>query len=288
MIVKYSKQVFSASVAFSALLGLGAASAADLPVKAPPPVVPIFNWTGFYIGGNLGGELGHYNDPFAVAGTTAFGATAPPVTIPLASNNGSFTGGGQIGYRWQQPGSQWVGGVEADFNWVDLKNTRTLTAAQLPPANITFVSGDSLSAKTNFQSSIRGSLGLTWDRLLWYVTGGVAFANTEATANFIQTIGGGILFPASSGSQTRTLIGGTIGTGLTYALNNNWDIGAEYRFTSYGGSDFGLGSVAAIAAPGGVLFATVPASTHLSLTTNEVRLRVNYRFDWAAPVVAKY
>ena len=285
--MKNSKLFFSVAVACSALLGVGAASAADLPLKAPPPVAPIFNWTGFYIGGNIGGETGHYNDPFAVGGTTAFGFTAPPVIIPLASNNGSVTGGGQIGYRWQQPGSQWVGGIEADFNWVDLKNTQTLTAAQLPPANATFVPGDSSSAKTNFQSSIRGSLGLTWDRLLWYVTAGVAVANTQASSNFIQTTAGGITFPASSGSQTKTLVGGTIGTGVAYALNRNWDIGGEYRFTSYAGSDFGLGSVAAVSGGPG-LFASVPASTHLNLTTNEVRLRLNYRFDWAAPVVASY
>jgi len=270
------------------LLGIGAASAADLPVKALPPVAPIFNWTGFYIGGNVGGEWGHYNDPFAVGGTTAFGVTVLPGTVPLASNNNSFTGGGQIGYRWQQPGSQWVAGVEADFNWVDLKTTQTLTAAQLSPATSgVFIAGDSLSAKTNFQSSIRGNLGLTFDRLLWYVTAGVAFANTQASANFIAVTAGRIAFPASSGSQTNTLVGGTIGTGLTYAVDKNWDIGGEYRFTSYGASDFGLGSVAAIGTAGGV-FAPVPASTHLNLTTNEVRFKVNYRFDWATPVVAKY
>jgi outer membrane immunogenic protein len=283
--MKNSKLVFSAAVAFSALLGVGAACAADLPVKALPPVVPIFNWTGFYVGGNVGGEWGHYKDPFAVAGTTAFGVTVPAGTIPFASNNSSFTGGGQIGYRWQQPGSQWVVGAETDFNWVDLKTTQTVTAGLLPAG--VFVTGDSLSAKTNFQSSIRGNLGLTFDRWLWYVTAGVAFANTQASASFIQTIAGAITFPASSGSQTNTLVGGTIGTGLTYALDRNWDIGAEYRFTSYGGSDFGLGTVAAIGTAGG-LFAPVPASTHLNLTTNEVRFRVNYRFDWAAPLVAKY
>ncbi|WP_159011095.1 outer membrane beta-barrel protein [Bradyrhizobium sp. S69] len=285
--MKNSGRVSSAVLAFSALLGVGAASAADLPVKALPPVEPIFNWTGLYIGGNVGGEWDHYRDPFSVGGTTAFGITETPGTVPLSSNNSSVTGGGQIGYRWQQPGSQWVGGVEADFNWADLKRTQTLTAGLLSPTTGVFVPGDSLSTKTDFQSSIRGNLGLTFDRLLWYVTGGVAFANTQASANFIQTTSGGVNFPASSGSQTKTLVGGTVGTGLTYALNKNWDIGAEYRFTSYGASDYGLGSVAAIGSAAGVFF-PVPASTHLSLTTNEVRFRLNYRFDWLAPVVARY
>jgi outer membrane immunogenic protein len=284
-----SKLILSATGALSAILTIGAASAADLPMytKAAPVVAPVANWTGFYIGGNVGGEWGKFNDPLSVAGVTAFGLVAPPVTIPLTSKNSSFTGGGQIGYRWQTA-SNWVVGIEGDLNWVDLKNSQILTLAQFPANNITFVPGDSFSVKTNWQSSIRGSVGYAWDRFLAYVTGGVAFANTQASSNFIQTTSGGITFPASAGSQTKTLVGGTVGVGLAYALNKNWDIGAEYRYTSYNGSDFGLGTVAAIAAPGGGTFAFVPATSHVDLSTNEIRFRANYRFDWSAPVVAKY
>jgi outer membrane immunogenic protein len=278
---------------FLAISGLAmataSASAADMAVKAPAykaPPMEVFSWTGFYIGGDVGGEWGRFRDTLSVPAVTAFGVTAPAVTIPLGSNNSSFTGGGQIGYRWQSP-SNWVLGVEGDFNWVELKNTQTLTAALLPPTNLTFVAGDSLSLKTNWESSIRGSVGYAWGHFLAYVTGGVAFANVQASSNFIATTVGPFVFPASAGSQTKTLTGGTVGVGFAYAVNKNWDIGAEYRYTQYDGKDFAVGSVAALAGPGGAL-AFVPATAHSDLTTNEVRIRANYKFDWAGPVVARY
>lgn len=276
-----SKLILSVTAFAGAILGIGAASAADLPMyaKAAPGVAPVYNWTGFYVGGNVGGEWGRFNDPFAVAAVTAFGITAPAGTIPLSSTDSSFTAGGQIGYRWQSA-TRWVLGVEGDFNWVDLKNTQTLTAPQIGAGNITFVPGDSLSVKTNWQSSIRGSVGYAWDRVLAYVTGGVAFANVEASSNFISTTSGAIVFPASAGSETKTLVGGTVGVGFAYAVTRNWDIGAEYRYTKYDGADFGLGTVAAIGAAGPT-FAFTPATSHVDLSTNEVRFRANYRFDWA-------
>src|SRR6202012_4329758 len=164
-VMNSSKLILSAAVAASAIVGIGAASAAGLPMyaKAAPGVVSVYDWTGFYVGGNVGGEWGRFNDPFAVAAVTAFGITAPAGTIPLSSTDSSFTAGGQIGYRWQSA-TRWVLGVEGDFNWVDLKKTQTLTAPQIPAGNITFVPGDSLSVKTNWQSSIRGSVGYAWDR----------------------------------------------------------------------------------------------------------------------------
>jgi outer membrane immunogenic protein len=120
-----------ASIISVSIGGFGAASAADMPIKAPAykaPPVAVYNWTGFYIRGNVGGEWGRFNDPFSAAAVTAFGIIGPAETIPLSSNNSSFTGGGQIGYRWQSS-TNWVLGVEGDFNWVDLKNSQTLTAA---------------------------------------------------------------------------------------------------------------------------------------------------------------
>ena len=56
--MKNSKLVFAATVAVSATLGIGAASAADMPVKAytkAPPMVAMYDWSGFYIGLNGGG-----------------------------------------------------------------------------------------------------------------------------------------------------------------------------------------------------------------------------------------
>ena len=94
------------------------AQAADLPrAPAPAPMAPVayappvYNWTGFYIGGHLGGGFANssWNDPFS-GGTDTF-------------NKGGFLGGGQIGYNAQ---FNWlVFGVEGDFSWTGLKGSGT-------------------------------------------------------------------------------------------------------------------------------------------------------------------
>src|SRR4051812_18913951 len=136
-----------------ALFGLTAtALAADLPRRtdvAPAPyvaAVPVFTWTGFYIGGNAGyGFSDRNNDPFNDDfGFTNFGsglsvqtnAGLAPV-VPLSGfNNGfggfdnrnrhdGFVGGGQIGYNLQlTPGSGFVIGIEADAQYADFGRRR--------------------------------------------------------------------------------------------------------------------------------------------------------------------
>ena len=112
------KKFFLATVGLVALVGMAApASAADMAVKArpPPPVVaPIYDWTGFYIGGNGGwGQSRNCWDFLDVAGF-AFASGC-------RDRSGGLVGG-QIGYRWQA--SQWVFGLEAQGDWADLSNTR--------------------------------------------------------------------------------------------------------------------------------------------------------------------
>src|SRR5262249_49788539 len=88
------------------------ASAAHLraPVtKAPPPVTMVYNWTGFYCGGHVGGAWGD-KDWVAVG------------VGPLGSHNvDGFIGGGQVGYNYQV--GRWVFGVEADFSWADVNGS---------------------------------------------------------------------------------------------------------------------------------------------------------------------
>src|SRR5262249_47538302 len=96
----------------SAMWMIGAASAADLPArmvtKAPvlPPPPPMYNWTGFYAGVNVGGSWGHQDTALVTAAGTA-------LTNSLDVNG--VVGGAQVGYNWQGYGSPWVFGVEADI-----------------------------------------------------------------------------------------------------------------------------------------------------------------------------
>jgi opacity protein-like surface antigen len=89
------------------------------------------------------------------------------------------------------------------------------------------------------------------------------------------------------------LVGGTIGAGLAYALTKNWEIGGEYRYSRYQAGNYGLGQVAGVC--GNIALAAVVigcinqnATGHKALETNEVLFKLNYRFDWAGAVVAKY
>jgi len=84
------------------------AMAADMPVKAPPPAPPpAWTWTGFYIGGNIGGAWGHSSyctDASVLTGTSPCLVGPPPMEVVNQSPSG-VVGGGQIGVRWEAPNS---------------------------------------------------------------------------------------------------------------------------------------------------------------------------------------
>src|SRR5215470_10112498 len=140
------KKLLLASVA---LLALAApAAAADIPArtytKAPvytPPQV-IYNWTGFYIGGHVGG---------AFAGDNS-----------LQSTDGRFLGGVQGGFDYQFA-PNWVGGIEAQFSWLDRNNT-----------GIAFPGGGLITTRNDQLASVTGRFGYTWGPALLYAKGGFA------------------------------------------------------------------------------------------------------------------
>src|SRR5580765_7619808 len=160
------------------LLGLCAAAfaaapaiAADLPLKAPPlPPPPVFSWTGFYIGANIGGKWANVGHEVTGAGTT------------FTFNNdtaSSFIGGGQIGYNWQT--GAWVFGIEGDIDAQDFSRSRVVGTTIGP-----FIAGDTFSAESRWQASLRGRIGYAaWDRTLLYVTGGGAWTNFKGTASLV-------------------------------------------------------------------------------------------------------
>jgi outer membrane immunogenic protein len=284
-----SSAVVSSVLAANTILSLGAASAADMPVKAPPlPVVEVYNWTGCYVGVNGGWSGGRFREsvdsPAGVAVLPGIAAT------PFAAdhldlgrlNVDSGAAGGQIGCRWETP-SHWVFGAEGNFDWTDLHGTIT---ARTPGTGLSvFIPGDYYGNSARWESSVRGIVGRSFDKWLIYATGGLAMINVRMDGNFIATVVNAIPFPASSGGSSNTLYGFTVGAGAAYAFARNWDVGAEYRYSQYNGDDFNLGSVAAICVVGACTNTTVTG--HKDLSTQEVLLKLNYRFSPGA-VVAKY
>jgi outer membrane immunogenic protein len=269
-----------ASVGAIALTG-SAAFAADLPSRAPPPVYlpppPIFTWTGFYIGGQVGGAWG--------TGGSSFSAF-DPVTDTFVDNSfgsgnpGGVIGGGHIGFDYQIPGWNWfsssgvVIGVEGTVDGSSLSKTTVVTLPGI------FVNSATLTAQSSLdiQGSVRGRLGIAWDRVLIYATGGVAFGGINTDFQLSGVDEAGVPFFAST-SRSNSRTGWTVGGGIEYALTNNWLIGAEYRFT-----DFGTISREAALSDGGFF------SGQRRLEENQVQARISYKFDWYTPppVVSKY
>jgi outer membrane immunogenic protein len=217
------KQVLSTLAAVAVLSAATSAFAADIPGRrAPqsfePRAVPAFAWTGFYLGLNAGAVWGDY---------TKVGKVIDAKT--------GFTGGLTVGYN-QQLGQQFVAGLEADYNYSGLGG-RGFTV----PAGVA-VKGDMTSFGT-----VRGRLGMSFDRALVYATGGYAFGFSKISG------------PALSSSHTHH--GYVVGAGLEYAFTNNISAKAEYLYMPLGGDN-------ALALPGG----------KTGIDASVIRAGVNYRF----------
>jgi outer membrane immunogenic protein len=286
--IKLSMVAAIASISF-----VGAASAADMPVKARPMPAPVFTWTGCYIGGNVGGKWAHtsgtvYAGPTPATGTAPLIAPAFPAggTLLPGMTGGSPIGGAQVGCNYQI--DHWVFGIEADADGQNISYNRLLGPPNLPGP---FVNGDNMTVRDYWEASVRGRVGYAWDRLLIYGTGGVSFTTLRAGANYIPVTVGTVNFPYSSIVDSANLVGPTVGAGVEYMFTQNWSWGLEGRYTWYGTHTFNGGNLATTAAIGttGVLFAYAPTSQSLSLNTGEVMFKLNYHFGpFGGPVVARY
>ena len=145
------------AVAVAAIGSVGAATAADLPMKAPylkAPVAMVYDWTGFYIGVNAGVGIGRDYTRLAIP---AFPG-GPTAEASYLSPTGGV-GGGQIGYNWQTGplflGSPMIFGVEADLQGTGLSDHRTCLLGCMPAQNSMF------SQKLDWFGTVRGRIGLT-------------------------------------------------------------------------------------------------------------------------------
>lgn len=131
------------------------AFAADLAArpytKAPAYVAaaPLYTWTGFYVGGHIGGAFRDGNDPFG------------------GSNDARFIGGGQVGADYQFSGS-WLVGIEANYSYVDGGNGSPFA-----------FTGGNFSHNLRGLASVTGRLGYVWGSGLFYAKGGYAYADTR-------------------------------------------------------------------------------------------------------------
>jgi outer membrane immunogenic protein len=219
-----------AGAAIAAIM-TGSAFAADMPLKAPPPVLA-YDWSGFYIGGVIGGAWTRTDssDP-------GLGLIGTLVGVPViqTTDNSGFIGGVEGGDRYQF--GKLVVGWEADIVWSDNNNSTSVSSFSPVPALFTL--SRAITANTKWQGTATSTLGIAHDRWLIYGKAGVAWAKTDFTDNWVLNIavpGGGAipLFTGTGTTSNSSQIGWTVGTGVEWAIWNNWSVKAEYDYLDFG------------------------------------------------------
>jgi outer membrane immunogenic protein len=272
---------FGAVAAIGALIGITAASAADLPArtytKAPVIVDPGFNWSGFYLGANIGYSWGRSSNTETISN---FATGAPLFTGTSRNDVNGVIGGGQFGYNWQA--ARWLFGLEADIQGSGERGSSNLicVACASDGTNIT----SNLTQKLNWFGTVRGRVGaLVTPTVLLYGTGGLAYGEVATggsiAGNNAQGVPVAVAFPGTSSTRA----GWTAGVGVEGRISGNWTAKLEYLYM-----DLGTVSAGPVATTilGGPLRTPVGASYSSHFTDNILRVGVNYLFN--GPVVARY
>jgi len=210
----------------------GSAFAADMPLKAPPPVLA-YDWSGFYIGGFIGGGWSHEetsNPSLGVLGTL--------INFPVVqtTTHSGFIGGIEGGDRYQF--GKLVVGWEADWAWGNIGgNSTTSFGPNLGPIPATLTFNRTLNDKIDSVGTATSSVGIAHDRWLIYGKAGVAWAHLDQTDNWtfnFSSPGPSATGTVSTGTGGQDRIGWTVGTGIEWAIWNNWSVKAEYDFMDFG------------------------------------------------------
>jgi outer membrane immunogenic protein len=254
--------------------GVHLAAAADLPpagqVYKAPPAVAAYNWTGFYVGGNIGYSWGKIATDSTDGIATSF--VGVPFNVGFAHSNAStrdgIAGGGQIGYNWQVS-PNWVYGLEADWQAASEKARLSYSDPYL------FIGSGALStnyeAKALWFGTVRGRVGYAWDRLLIYATGGLAYGEVKLNGTMNDSGLGLFAEPYSATtpfSRSKDDAGWTAGAGLEGAIASNWTWKIEYLYLDLGSLNF--------SGPGPFSSETITA--HARFNDNIVRAGLNFQF----------
>ena len=228
--------------------------AADMALKAPPPPVA-YNWTGFYLGIEGGGGWAHAED----TDFTGFDSGRFNVTGGLV--------GGTIGYNWQI--NRVVLGLEGDGSGVWMRGSTTGTGTLAGTCG-----GAPPFCESELQAlgTVRGRAGIAIDRVLPYVTGGLAIGSLHGHE-------GDVLADGAVGDGTTTVAGWTVGAGLEGVIASRWTAKIEYLHVDLGNNTIFTDTLP----PAGIT-----AGQNVRFTAEILRAGLNYKFDWAPPLVAKY
>jgi outer membrane immunogenic protein len=241
------KRIVLGSIALIALAGSAAAADMRRPAyKAPPPVMesaPIYNWTGCYIGANVGGLWGHAD----ISGSAG----------EVSGSNSGIVGGGQIGCDYQM--GQFVVGIRDMFDGTSLKNSATVGAGPF--------AGFTTSGNMRWFDTLTGRGGyLVQPNVLLYVQGGAAWADRS---QIVTTPFG------TSGGTSNSKIGWTVGGGVEWMFVPHWSAFLEANYMSFGDTSGTVFTPVAVVAP---TVCQTGCAFNAKANVEDVLIGVNYRF----------
>jgi len=188
-------------------------------------------WTGFYVGGHGGYHWGASGGSLSLLPDAA--SWGDPGYAQFQRNYDSgpdgALGGAQLGFNWRS--GPFIVGLETDISRLNADGRSAYGALVL---------GDPYEVQSRQEmdwfGTFRGRIGITPfsdQRLLLYVTGGLAFGRVETSHSLIATSEDAGFRASSSGWE----LGGTIGGGLEWAIGGAWTLKAEYLYYDLGDRD---------------------------------------------------
>ncbi|WP_273720103.1 MULTISPECIES: outer membrane protein [unclassified Bartonella] len=243
-----------------AFVSVSAAHAADVVMPpSPTPVAPVivnpsFSWTGFYIGGQIGGFSSKTKMDILTNGKTI------PVHDDYLPKLSGFMGGLYAGSNVDL-GNGLILGVDTDIIWTDKNDTKTIQAYDIVPNHVAYVNkivkdaginigenkieaGDKRSHSFTFKEKWAGAtrvrIGFAAERIMPYVAGGIAYTQLQdiASISITKKGSGKVIGSGNFSDETKTMVGYTLGAGVDFAMTNNVIVRAEYRYSDFGKKKF--------------------------------------------------
>jgi outer membrane immunogenic protein len=168
------------------------------------------DWTGFYLGGQLGGAWSTIDWTQTIA--NYFNTLGPAVVGTDSGFDPSGIAGGVLGGYNHQIG-QWVLGLELAATATDLSETR---------ASPFFPALDTFSTEVNWLATVAGRVGYAWDRWLVYGRGGWTGGDVKLTLRDVTN--------GTTASKDTWANGWTLGAGTEYMLWHGVALGLAYDY----------------------------------------------------------
>lgn len=239
--------------AFSLLSTALPAFAADLVVNEPAPTTPVsaIDWSGFYVGASAGYASGTVD--YTVQGYDNGVSLGNLMYQEGSFDSDGWLGGLQAGYNIQT--GNLVFGLEGDVNWTNVSGSTTRNDS-------------TITSTLDTLSSIRGRVGVAFDNLLLFGTAGWAYGTGTID---VTNIDGD---DDTLNSEDFTANGWTAGAGAALALDNNWSLTAEYRYTSLDLDQVEFGAPVQFGGSADGDYLAVNGSSDIHL----VKVGLNYKF----------